>query len=119
VAVIRLLAESSGATIAPAIADRVCIALEENPTTGYRWQLRSPTPLLAPVGEEYAPAAGAGSGGGGIRTFVYEAVGAGTGRLELELRRAWDPAAAPLGTFGVALDIGGGVPSGGTQLDAS
>jgi inhibitor of cysteine peptidase len=118
VAVIRLLAENSGATIAPAIADRVSIALEENPTTGYRWQPRSSTPLLAPVGEEYAPAAGGGSGGGGIRTFVYEAVGAGAGRLELELRRAWDPAAEPLSTFGVALDIGGEASSGGTQLGA-
>jgi inhibitor of cysteine peptidase len=106
VAVIPLLARDSGASIAAAVGDRLCIALSENPTTGYRWQPRSPTLLLGAVGDEYAPAADAGIGGGGTRTLLYEAIAAGRGRLELELRRAWEPAETPLGTFGIELEIG-------------
>ena len=104
-ALISLIAEHSGSTIAAAVGDRVRIQLDENPTTGYRWQSPAESSLLKLVDDDYAPTADGGVGGGGTRTLVYEALAPGKGSLKLALARAWEPAQAPLRTFEIELDI--------------
>lgn len=105
-AVISILAEHSGTTIAAAVGDRVRIQLDENPTTGYRWKARAQSSLLELIDENYAPAGDGGIGGGGTRTLVYEVIAAGKGSLKLALARAWEPEREPLRNFEIELDIG-------------
>jgi inhibitor of cysteine peptidase len=103
-----LLAEHSGATIAAAVGDRVRVQLDENPTTGYRWQPLAQSSVLDLVSDEFVPAGDGGIGAGGTRTLEYEAIAAGRGSLKLGLTRAWEPEREPLHTFGFALEIGVG-----------
>jgi inhibitor of cysteine peptidase len=107
VTLISLLAEHSGSTIVAATGDRVRIRLEENPTTGYRWQPRAQSSLLELVDDDFTPAGDGGIGAGGTRTLEYEAITAGRGSLRLALARAWEPAQAPLRTFGIELEVRG------------
>lgn len=104
----NLLAEHSGSTIAAAVGDRVRVRLDENPTTGYRWQSLAQSGVLNLVDDEFVPVGDGGIGAGGTRTLEYEAIAAGRGSLKLGLTRAWEPEREPLHTFGIALEISAG-----------
>jgi inhibitor of cysteine peptidase len=73
--------------------DTVVVALDETPTSGYRWEIDSfdPTVLVA-AGDEYSASTSGRMGGGGVHRFRFEVVGAGSSRVRLIRRRPWDPA---------------------------
>ena len=74
----------------PKGADLV-LELEENPTTGYRWQLLDFAPhTVAIVQSEYRAGPGKGAGAGGLRCFHLELKGTGTIPLRAKLLRAWE-----------------------------
>jgi inhibitor of cysteine peptidase len=75
------------------------ISLPENPTTGFRWELKAAgEPVCAARGDTFdAPAAGIGKSG--TRRWRFEAVGKGTGNIELIYRRAWEQDKPPAETF--------------------
>jgi inhibitor of cysteine peptidase len=53
--------------------DVVLIRLEENPTTGYRWEVDAVDDRVVELQDShYSMATGTGIGGGGVRTFTYE-----------------------------------------------
>ncbi|PYM64098.1 MAG: hypothetical protein DMD79_07085, partial [Candidatus Rokuibacteriota bacterium] len=55
-----------------AVGTRLCIELQENPTTGYRWgQLDFDKERLGLESDAYTPAGGTGVGGGGSHRFVF------------------------------------------------
>lgn len=84
-----------------AVGETFDVALEENPTTGYRWSVEtSPPDALVLDGDEFS-AAGAGIGAGGQRRFRFRAARAGTFTLSCRNARPWEPAATSMDTFRV------------------
>ena len=89
------------------------IRLEENPTTGYSWNLTLPRGLLL-AGDSYIPSHQAGgiAGAGGIHAYVITAVEPGEHPVHGEYRRPWVPAGTILyvdlegGFYGIAGDDG-------------
>lgn len=84
------------------------VTLESNPTTGYRWLVKSMNPnVLKQVGKDiYKPfKSSAGRvGGGGTQTFVFEALNAGTDDLVLHYSQA--PKHGPGQEFKVEVKVG-------------
>jgi len=73
-------------------SDVVLIRLEENPSTGYRWEIDEvDTSVLDPTDTDYSMSGEAGIGGGGERTFAFTARSSGTTTVRLQLRQEWDP----------------------------
>jgi predicted secreted protein len=69
--------------------------LPESPATGYRWTLISGgAPALDLLREEREPAAGA-MGGSGQHDWIFRAVEAGVGRIELHYARPWESKGTP------------------------
>ena len=85
------------------------VALDANPTTGYRWEIVGGAPAaLEPLGEgQYVPAPVPGGrvGGGGTMTWRFRAVRPGSGALRLEYRRPWEKDGPPARTFNCAVEI--------------
>ena len=81
------------------------IALAENPTTGFRWELKAAGgPACAARGDTLdAPAAGVGKSS--TRRWRFEAVGKGTGTIELVYRRAWEQDKPPAETFRLTVRV--------------
>ena len=70
------------------VGDTLVLGLEENPTTGYRWQV-STDDQLTPSADRFIPAGDAAAGGGGVRTLKFAVVTGGAGQIKLQLRREW------------------------------
>ena len=82
------------------------IVLPENPTTGFRWELKEAgQPACLPLGDSYEkPAAGA-LGRPGIRRWRFEAAQAGSGRIALVYRRAWEQDTPPAQVFRITAKV--------------
>ena len=67
------------------------LLLKENPTTGFRWELRENGAPACALREDtfLAPATG-GVGRGGTHRWLFEAVETGTSPITLVYRRAWE-----------------------------
>ena len=81
---------ANGQAIDLAIGDDLTIRLPENPTTGYRWEVRSGADTVClPVTDEYrAPKPTPGAGG--VHVWVFRAARRGDVGLVLVYRRPWD-----------------------------
>ena len=67
------------------------IALESNPTTGYRWEVEFDHSLLELVESKFVPAGpGHVIGAGGEERFTFRALGPGETLLTLTYRRPWE-----------------------------
>lgn len=81
------------------------IALSENPTTGFRWQVQAwGKPVLEFLQEDFDSAAG-GVGRGGTRRWRFKAVQEGSAGIEMAYRRASDPDQSPAETFTVTVRV--------------
>lgn len=93
VAVLLTDANAEKAPAQLAVGDTLVLALDENPTTGYRWAVAQPPAKaqLRAAGDTYAtkPADPQMVGVGGTRRLRFVAVAAGKTQLELHLRREW------------------------------
>jgi inhibitor of cysteine peptidase len=85
-----------GRTIKMGVGDTVKLALAENPTTGYRWEiLAKPEPACVTVGDAYVANPAMNTiGGGGAHEWEFRGVKKGTGTLRLGYRRPWEKDAA-------------------------
>lgn len=68
--------------------ESLTLTLDENPTTGFRWQVE-PGPGLELISSDYTPNAADAVGGGGSRTLKLLARQAGSHRVRAQLLRAW------------------------------
>ncbi|WP_168800973.1 protease inhibitor I42 family protein [Peteryoungia ipomoeae] len=71
------------------LGDVLLVELEENPTTGYRWELteKGDLPLVT---SGFTPPADTAPGAGGLRRFSFDADTAVEHRLIFRLQRAWE-----------------------------
>ena len=88
-----------------AVGQTLEISLPENPTTGFRWELKAAgDPACAPRGDTFdAPSPGVGKSG--TRRWRFEAVAKGTGKIELAYRRTWEQDKPPAETFRLTVRV--------------
>ncbi len=85
---------------APIVVERndvFVIALESNPTTGYRWQVEFDSEMLALERQDFEPH-GAGVGSGGVESFAFKALKSGETHTQLTLKRPWAQGEPPADT---------------------
>ena len=75
------------------------ISLSQNASTGYSWTVHVKPEILRESQGESTDAPKGPPGSPGVRYFYFEAVGQGSGELDLEYRRSWENAAQPARTF--------------------
>lgn len=83
--------------------DKVELSLPENPTTGYRWDLKSSgEPVCKLNGTQYdAPTDAVGRGG--TRRWEFSIVAAGVTTIQLDYRRSFEPSKPAAKTFSVTV----------------
>ncbi len=70
--------------------ERIEVRLEENGTTGYRWEIKAmDDQRLKYVKEDYT-LSGEAPGAGGMKSFYFEVVGEGVSTLTLSLVNTWE-----------------------------
>ena len=74
----------------------VIVVIEENPTTGYRWNYRLPNDgIVILVKDEYiAPEQNGATGVPGARAFTFKAARPGKTEIPLSYERNWEDGAA-------------------------
>ena len=82
------------------------LALSQNPSTGYSWQVvSSGGPVLQQAGEPTFTPDSKLHGAGGTATYRYKAVVEGTSALKLVYRRPWEKDVAPAASFEVTIVV--------------
>jgi inhibitor of cysteine peptidase len=81
------------------------ISLSQNASTGYSWTVHvKPEILRESQGESPDPPKGP-PGSPGVRHFYFEALGQGSGELELEYRRSWEQGVQPARMFKLRVQV--------------
>ncbi len=103
---IEIFQEDQGKTFAAYQGDLIVIRIEENPTTGYRWEIcMVEQQIIEILDSDYLIAPEGGIGGGGMRIFRFRAKSSGISPVQLRLRRAWEPEDAVLESFSVNIQV--------------
>jgi inhibitor of cysteine peptidase len=84
------------------VGDQIQVRLQENPTTGYRWEPDIDPHVLREVDDRYAGSVDR-RGEPGLRVKTFEAVAPGSTQLRLVERRSWET--TPSDEFVVHIDI--------------
>lgn len=105
----RLGPSDAGRTLEVAAGDRLVVALEENPGTGYTWTVDELPDGARVAGEHYEQAPGAGIGASSRHVFVVDVVTGG--RIRLRHGRPWEGDGGVTDRFEVFLRNQSGVSS--------
>jgi inhibitor of cysteine peptidase len=102
---IKLTKNDNGKTVETQIGKSVVIELPENPTTGYVWVLdvKEGTDVVHLSSSRYTEVNNSGIGGGGMRTFVVNIQSSGTAKIEMKLRRQWEPKDVAIDQFKIVI----------------
>lgn len=83
--------QDAGKSVTLGLGETVTISLDENPSTGFRWELEPGTdPTLELLSSEYLAAPSARVGAGGRHLWTFKARKSGEVRLVLTRRRPWE-----------------------------
>jgi|SRR5579863_816247 len=95
-----------GRTVNLRVGDGVKLSLDENPTTGYRWEFTSrPEPNCVIVMDEYVANTNGLAGSGGVHNWDIRAVDKGTCAVGLIYHRAWEKDTAPAQKFALTMVV--------------
>jgi inhibitor of cysteine peptidase len=94
-----------GQTIDLAVGDELTIRLAENPTTGYRWDVRSRASTVCDLASDEYEAPKPTPGAGGVHVWAFRATRPGAAELLLVYRRPWDEPSEPEKTFAVRIRV--------------
>jgi inhibitor of cysteine peptidase len=97
---------SNNTSVSLVVGERLDIALEENPTTGFRWQLKTDGAPACVSRDSTFEVSAPGVGRGGIRRWRFEAVQAGSATIELVYRRSFEQDTPPARVFRIAVNVG-------------
>ena len=92
--------QQNTATVYVNQTDSITLKLQENPTTGYEWNLTT-TPGLRVTNDTYLPSATSGKmvGSGGTRIWDMTAVSPGEQKIQAVYRRPWEQVSGNETTF--------------------
>ena len=93
----------AGRAVGVPVGEWFLLRLPENPTTGYRWEFQSALDPALSLEEDSFARAGTAPGAGGLRSWRFRAVRAGEFRLQLALKRGWQP--RPIETFSIDIRV--------------
>jgi inhibitor of cysteine peptidase len=100
-----------GKTVDLGVGQVIELRLKENPTTGFRWEVRRDgAPACRITADFLEPAAKDGlpvPGRGGTHVWRIEGVQVGVCDLSLAYARSWEAARPPATTFGVHIHVTG------------
>jgi inhibitor of cysteine peptidase len=84
--------EQNKATVTVNPGNSITVTLQENPTTGYQWNLTA-TPGLLVTSDTYVPSDTTGKrvGSGGTRVWDLSAIAQGEQKIEAVYQRSWEP----------------------------
>ena len=85
---LTLTKAAHGGTFKLCAGDRFTMALEENPTTGYRWQISADAGIDI-LASEYAPLRSNAIGGGGNLRITLLAKDPGSFQIKSKMLRPW------------------------------
>jgi inhibitor of cysteine peptidase len=95
----------NGHEVTLAVGQVMEVSLSENPTTGFRWDLKTKAePACELVASTFA-SSGGHPGNGGIHRWQFRAVRPGSGEIELEYRRSWEKDAAPAKVYKLGVRV--------------
>ncbi|MDD1770352.1 MAG: protease inhibitor I42 family protein [Methanomassiliicoccales archaeon] len=100
----HLRTKDAGRSVRVKVKERIDLVLEENPTTGYGWQMAQLPALLELVDSDYLPDTPQRCGSGGRKVFHFVVARPGSGSLRLEYRRSWEKDVEPARVFEVSLE---------------
>ncbi|MFC2025322.1 protease inhibitor I42 family protein [Chloroflexota bacterium] len=94
-----------GETISIGANQEFIIALDSNPTTGYKWEVSYDEGMLSLVEEKYSPDAKAKGlvGAGGTQYFQFKALKTGKTEITLVYKRSWEQEILEQKVFGVEI----------------
>ncbi len=96
--------QNNGQTITIKSGETVKIALDENPTTGYSWNVTA-TPGLTIVSDQFiAPGSGV-VGAGGLHEWQVRATGTGDQQFSGIYKRPWEPTFGNETAYGLNIKI--------------
>jgi predicted secreted protein len=75
------------------VGEELVLRLEENPTTGFRWQPADLPDGVTVVDDGFVPPTAARPGQGGVHTFRVRPTAPGDYRVAIALARSWRAAA--------------------------
>jgi inhibitor of cysteine peptidase len=98
--------KDNGKTIDLSVGQDFLIQLDENPTTGYRWEVREiDTDLIDRTEDQYSQNLDSETGGGGVRIFKFTTKKTGQDRIQLKHWRTWEGEKSSIGCFTIQLRV--------------
>jgi len=95
----------SGKTVDVPVGGNLELSLNENATTGYRWEIENVNTRIVEVKDgEYKPSSG-GVGGGGSKHWSLKAIAPGKTECQLKLWRPWEGDSSIQKRFSVTLVV--------------
>lgn len=87
---IAIKEEDTGRTISVKVSEPFAVQLEENPTTGYVWEIEECGDALELMESSFERPQYVSDGAGGKRIFKFIASKEGDNRLKFKLYREWE-----------------------------
>ncbi len=84
-----LTSSDNGKTVQAHVGDEINIALDSNPTTGYRWDVEKSDGALLTLKQSNFAASSSAIGSGGTQTLTFVAKSAGNVNLQLKYWRSF------------------------------
>ena len=101
-----MVERDGGSLLELRVGSRFEVVLDANPSTGYVWAVSEPqVAVVQPQGEPQFTLDAKAADGSGKMTWVFEAVAAGEGVLEMVYHRPGETGAPPLRSFVLFLTI--------------
>jgi len=96
----------SGKTVEIDVGENLELSLQENATTGYRWEIENlDNKVISVKDEDYQPSSGGKVGGGGTKKWSLKAIAPGTTEFRLKLWRQWEGNSSVQKRFSVNLVV--------------
>ena len=100
---IKIDKSDNGKKIKAKKGDIIELHLDENPTTGYRWVIKSVDEKQLKVSEKEQKTENKGIGAGGVKIFQIEVIGEDSSKLNLSHENSWEKDSTE--TFSITVGI--------------
>jgi inhibitor of cysteine peptidase len=102
-------ATASGTTVPAQVGDRITIKLDENPSTGYRWDLKLSAGLRLVMGTFFGPSSSPSPstaivGAGGVHSWLIEVEKPGVLTITGAYFRPWESASKSAERFALTIE---------------
>ena len=101
---LRLTESADGKSVNLRVGQQFTIVLQENPTTGFRWQFVENGKPVVQLDRDFFKASSRQLGAGGLHEWLFHAASSGQVTITMKLARAWNQNASAR-SFSVRLRV--------------